>query len=314
MIQNSRIIGEFGGDQNGPLVICFASIHGNEKAGVRAIELVFKMLEVEPITNPEFEFKGKMIGIIGNKTAFALGRRFIDVDLNRQWTKETIEIIFNQQKSDEEWPVEWMEMQEILDLIHQVIEKNNPRHIFLVDLHTTSAAGGIFSICTDDEESIMMGQSFHAPVIKGFLKGIKGTMMHYFNTENLGIPSTMITFESGQHEEPMSVNRAIASIINILKHAGNIRAEHVENQHIKLLKDYSRGLPELAELRIHHPIRPGDGFKMLPGFRNFDRVHAGQKIAEDHLGPVMSPMDGLILMPLYQKQGADGFFIIEPID
>jgi succinylglutamate desuccinylase len=314
MSGENRIIGEFGGEHDGPLLICFASVHGNEHAGVKAVDLVMKMLEVEPITNPEFDFKGKMIGLIGNRTAYSLGRRYVDLDLNRQWTRDNVKRILKGKDDNDEWPVEWMEMKEILDLIQDLIAENQPQKVYLVDLHTTSAAGGIFSICTDDEESISMGQSFHAPVIKGFLKGIKGTFMHYFNTENLGVPTTMITFESGQHKEPLSVNRAIAAVINVLKHIGCIRPEDVENQHIQLLKNYSQGLPSLAELRIHHPIRPGDGFQMLPGFKNFDKVSAGQKLAEDHLGPIMSPLDGLILMPLYQKQGADGFFIIEPVE
>ena len=48
---------------------------------------------------------------------------------------------------------------------------------------------------------------------------------------------------------------------------------------------------------------------MKPGFRTFDRVWSGQELAQDRHGCIRSPQDGYILMPLYQNQGCDGFFI-----
>jgi hypothetical protein len=38
-------------------------------------------------------------------------------------------------------------------------------------------------------------------------------------------------------------------------------------------------------------------------------VKQGQVLANDRRGPINSPESGLILMPLYQKKGDDGFFI-----
>ena len=46
---------------------------------------------------------------------------------------------------------------------------------------------------------------------------------------------------------------------------------------------------------------------------NFQQINKNQTIAEDSNGPVRSPMKGRIFMPLYQKQGSEGFFIIEEI-
>jgi succinylglutamate desuccinylase len=50
---------------------------------------------------------------------------------------------------------------------------------------------------------------------------------------------------------------------------------------------------------------------MLPGFNNFDKIVKGQPLAKDKNGPIYASIDGYILMPLYQKQGEDGFFIIQ---
>lgn len=315
-IRTNRILGEMGAAHNEILFLVLASVHGNETAGIRALDLIFKMLEVEPIRNPSFELKGKIVGIIGNLSAHQVKKRYIDLDLNRQWTNANIELIRSEEywTTTEEAPVEFEEMKAIDDMVFELIEKEQPRELVVLDIHTTSAKGGIFSICPDDEASIALGLTFHAPVLTGFLKGVRGTMMHYFSSKRMGLPTTVITFESGQHVEKLSVNRAIAAIINSLKHLGMVPSDVVEIQHDRRLRADSEGLPRLAELLIHHPIKVEDRFRMLPGFKNFDRIRAGQKLAEDRLGPIHSPTDGMILMPLYQKQGADGFFIIQPVE
>ena len=63
-----------------------------------------------------------------------------------------------------------------------------------------------------------------------------------------------------------------------------------------------------------HAIQPVEGFEMLPGFKNFQKVKKGELIAKDKNGDIFSPANGRILMPLYQKQGEDGFFIIKEIN
>jgi succinylglutamate desuccinylase len=49
---------------------------------------------------------------------------------------------------------------------------------------------------------------------------------------------------------------------------------------------------------------------MLPGFRSFQRIEAGEILATDGKGEVRSPETGLLLLPLYQPQGEDGFFLV----
>jgi succinylglutamate desuccinylase len=48
-------------------------------------------------------------------------------------------------------------------------------------------------------------------------------------------------------------------------------------------------------------------------YNNFDPIAKGEVLAYDKNGPIKSPYGGLILMPLYQKQGDDGFFVIQEI-
>jgi succinylglutamate desuccinylase len=64
------------------------------------------------------------------------------------------------------------------------------------------------------------------------------------------------------------------------------------------------------EMRYRHPIGPGDQFRMNPGWRNFQAVGRGQPLARDAHGDIVAQQHGRILMPLYQAQGEDGFFLI----
>ena len=69
----------------------------------------------------------------------------------------------------------------------------------------------------------------------------------------------------------------------------------------------------MVEVRHHHVIRADDGFVMEPGFTNFQPVERGQLLARDRRGPIRAGEAGQILMPLYQGQGTDGFFLVRRV-
>ena len=307
-----RLIGRYTGQLKGPLMICLGGMHGNESAGVEALTLLLKMIEVEPITNPDFQFRGRIVAFKGNVRALEKGVRFFKNDLNRIWKPETIERVV----ATPIWELkhEELELRELIEACHEEIEDYQPEQIVILDLHTTSCEGGIFSIVREDLESIELGIELHAPVIRGMMTGLNGTTLHYFHQSNFQTPITSIVFESGQHDNPLSINRAIAATINCLRTTGHVRAEHVENVHDQLLISHSRDLPKVAQLMYYHHIEDGDEFKMEPGYTNFDAVKKDEVLAQDRHGPIKAKQDGLLLMPLYQEQGQDGFFIIEKHD
>jgi len=307
-----RIIGKHQGVENGPLLICIGAMHGNEPAGVRAIDLMSKMLEVEPITNPAFKFRGTFLGIIGNTRALQQRKRFLTRDMNRMFTPEIIDKI--QHKGIFELESEELEIKELIDCIETNIKQIRPDRVILLDLHTTSSSGGIFSIATDDEKSIDIAMELHAPVIVGMLSGIQGTTLHYFNDKNFNVPITTVTFESGQHQEELSVNRAIAAITNCMRTIGCIRVEDVENRHDKILMEYSKNLPKVVNLVERFSITPEDNFKMLPDYKNFQSINKGEVLATSVNGDIQASVSGRILMPLYQKQGEEGFFIVQEVE
>jgi succinylglutamate desuccinylase len=307
MIAN-HIIGSFEGKQKGDLTFVVGAMHGNELAGVRAIEFFLKMLEVEPITNPTFQMKGKIVGLKGHISAMALGKRFINNDLNRQWTLDNVEKSLTLDLTDLD--AEQQAIRNLLTIIKSEITDYQPVSINFLDIHTTSAQGGIFIIPAENDKSVAVATAMHAPIVRGLLNGLEGTSLHYFNEKNIGLPTTAICFEAGQHNEAEAINRSIAAIIFLLQAVGSIKKSDISRQHTKILEEYAKDLPKVTDFFYRHAINKGDSFEMLPNFKNFDFIKKGTHLATDSHGIIVAPEDCYLLMPLYQAQGDDGFFLV----
>ena len=195
--------------------------------------------------------------------------------------------------------------------IEEHIDRFKGDKIVLLDLHTTTATGGIFTLPTKDLRSLAIAETMHAPVITGVIERLRGTCIQYFVKK---YPEKVIglVFEAGQHEDPLSVNRTIAAITNCMRSIGMVDPRYIENRHDELLIEYSKNLPEIARLLYIHNVSPQDEFVMEPGYQNFQSVEKGEMLAKDKRGPIFAQKQGLILMPLYQNQGEDGYFLIEP--
>ena len=307
-----RNIGTYDQGHAGPLVIVLGGMHGNEPAGVQALQTVFEMLALEPIHNRSFRFRGRLVGLRGNRRALARGQRFLDRDLNRAWRPDRVEHIRQQPKDG--LVNEAAEQKELMQCIEEEIARYRPTQAVLFDLHTTTADGGIFSLTTDDLPSLELATSLHAPVVKGLVRGIEGTILHYFTEAVTGCPTRGVAFEAGQHDDPLSAKRAVAAIINLLRGCECVRPADVETKHDELLQRYSFGLPTVTELIRVHRIGVEDQFVMEAGFQNFQFIRKGDVLARDRRGSIRAEADGYILMPLYQPQGEDGFFLIKSVE
>ena len=307
MRQMDRVIGKYIGSSPGPMFLVIGAMHGNEPAGVEAIKMLFRELALEPHHNPDFKVKGSILGIIGNLQAYQKHVRYINKDLNRSWTSNNVSIALNPNAKQTD---ETVEIGEVLKVVKAHVREVEPTEIFVLDIHTTSSKGGIFSIASQDQKSLELAQTMHAPVVTEMLHGLSGTSIHFFRGENMGIKTTALTFEAGQHSDILSPGRAYAAIVNCLKAIGCVRAQDVENRHDKVLIEFSKNLPKITKLTYKYPIEDGAQFKMVPGFISFDQIHKGQLLAYDKGQKVHAPDSGLILMPLYQEQGEEGFFIV----
>ena len=127
-ISFQRIIGKKIGEINSPTVIAFAGIHGNERAGIHALQHVF-----EKINKENLSLNGNFYGISGNLNAIKKNIRFESVDLNRTWTEENLNLI----KLLDYKTNEHKEQFEIYKTLKVIFKKHKGPFYFL-DLNTTS--------------------------------------------------------------------------------------------------------------------------------------------------------------------------------
>ncbi|MEQ8524966.1 succinylglutamate desuccinylase/aspartoacylase family protein [Gracilimonas sp.] len=301
---SDRIIGDLKGAQQGPTVIALAGIHGNEPTGIEAIRHVIEKLE-----SKKESFRGRFLGLIGNIEALQKKKRFIDEDMNRIWFTSILDKI-RRTPIEELKTAERRETKKLLEIIDPIIfDEENTQPVVFVDLHSFSAESGLFVISTRDEENIELLAQLRVPLIFGIEKALHGTALKYIqNTGNIGF-----AFETGQHFSENAEDNASAGILCLLVAAGCISASNIEDftRYYDYLNKQTQSLPHKVEFLYKHIIEPEDNFKMRPGFKNFDKVKKGQWLANDRHGKILAQRDGYVLMPLYQKQGEDGFFIVE---
>jgi len=305
----ARVLGHALGSRSGPTLLVVGGLHGNEPAGVRALERVF-----EALAGREDQLSGDLVALSGNRAALARNRRFLGRDLNRLWTGERVSAIraagSPAQPPDGFAHQEDLEQKELLLALDQAMTAAKG-DVFLLDLHTTSGPGGPFSTIADPSVSRSFARHLPVPLILGLGEMLQGTLAGYFTS--LGVPS--LVFEGGQHGTPGSVSCSEAAIWLSLALTGAVSesAFRQVGTSREMLRTATRGLPPVLEMQYRHPLGPGDGFRMLPGFQSFQPVEAGQILAEDRKGAVRCPMPGRLLMPLYQAQGEDGFFLIREV-
>ena len=169
----NRLIGAIDGANNGVLVIATAAIHGNEPAGVKALQEVFTYLE----SIKDLHFQGRFVGILGNKSAYLSQQRYAAHDFNRCWQEDNLKAALLKDEAllvDED-----LEMVELYRQISAEAARMPYQKIIFLDLHTTSAGGGIFCIPIDEATSLTLARSLHTPVILKLFERIQGAFLKF---------------------------------------------------------------------------------------------------------------------------------------
>jgi predicted deacylase len=297
---SERLLGRLDGSRPGPTLLCVTGIHGNEPAGVHAVRRVLLAL-----ADRREQMSGRLVALAGNVAALEAGRRFVDRDLNRAWTATRLADLRRPDRTS--GAVEDREQVELLEAIEGVLGGADEA-VYALDLHTTSGPGGLFSAFTDSLPQRAFASAFPLPMIFGLEELVDGTLLNLLSEHGV----VAITVETGQHDEPASIDRAEAAIWIGLVAAG-LFAEHAlpeASAARKLLQRDAGHLPRALEMRYKRDVVDGDGFTMAPGYSNFDHVRAGDVVARDAQGEVRLSESGRLLMPLYQEQGEDGFFLV----
>lgn len=292
-----HLIGSFCGDASGPTLIAVGSIHGNEPSGSTALRRVADVLG-----NVESKLHGRVYLIEGNVRALRAKVRFIDSDLNRHWTRANILAV---DSGEPPTGSEDSELRELLPLFREILETAQSE-VFALDLHSTSASGLPFGTVGDTLRNRGFAQRFPVTFLLGIEEQLEGTMLEYLN--NRGVVT--FGFEGGQHDSAETAANHEALVWLGLVNSGVACERDVPDfKGLRLGLAKASGRPRIVEIIHRHHVRASDDFTMDPGYENFDPVVRGQRLAHDRSGPINSPRNGLVLMPLYQKKGEDGFFI-----
>jgi predicted deacylase len=299
-LTSDRIIGRYG-ILPGPHLICIGGLHGNEPAGVLALRRVLDTLETM-----QLPFRGQIVAIAGNIQALKAGRRFLERDLNRGWSPRGIE-------KAETWlgaPAEDGEQAELIVVLRKELQgdRSDTR---VIDLHTTSAEGPPFLTLADTLRNRAFARRIGLPLVLGIEEQIDGALLEVLTA---GGPVT-VGVEAGQHEDPASVDHHERVVWMALIAGGHVRETDVPaaREMREALRSARQDLPMIFEVRYRRPVGGGDRFSMRPGYRNFQRISAGDVVAHDRNGPVKAPEHGRIFLPLYQELGDDGFFVVRDV-
>jgi len=298
-LEEDRIIGRITSEKPGPTLVFFGGIHGNEPAGVLALEEVFRKLK-----NGKTSLDcGTLIAIRGNLPALSQKQRFLKHDLNRLWGKDRLKETF--EKPQERRSPEEREQAVIYEGVHEILSQYSPPFYF-IDLHTTSSQTMPFITINDSIINRRFSELFPVPVILGIEEYLDGPLLSYIN--ELGYMA--LGFESGQHDDPQAVSNAEDFIWLALSFSGAVSSMPEKQDHFSRLKKAAFGDHHFYEIFYRHKLPQVHSFKMEEGFRSFQALPKGTLLATEEGLPVEMEKKGILFMPLYQKQGEEGFFLI----
>jgi len=287
-----RVLGTVRGREPGPLLLAVGGIHGNEPAGVLALRRV-----VAALGRDAMALRGDFVALAGNLGALRRDERYLKRDLNRGWSEV---------RSGSGGGPEDAEQRELGAAI-EAARREARGPVYFLDLHSTSAPGIPFAMANNRSPQREFALNFPLPVIMGLLEMVDSTLLEQMRHQGcitLGI-------EAGQNDAPSSVEHHEAVLWIALASAGLAPAADLPQlERYRALLGAARGaLPHILEVEERHAITPDDGFKMVDGFANIHAVQSGELLAHDRNGPIHAPRAGILLLPLYQAQGDDGFFL-----
>lgn len=296
------MIGQLKGDEPGPTVIFTGGIHGNEPAGIFALDKVLKEIKEKNIP-----LKGNFYAISGNLWALERDVRYHQEDLNRLWTSEKMEDLLTCRLEMKHEDI--AQLVEIYQVLKEILDTEEGPFYF-IDLHTTSSKTTPFLTVNDSLLNRKFTTQYPVPMILGIEEYLDGPLLSYIN--ELGYVA--FGYEGGQHDAGFSIESMISFIYLTLVFSGSMEKKAIDFYfHYNFLFKASEASQGIYEIFSRYEIKTGEAFRMKAGFNNFQEIQKGEALAESDGESILAPADGKIFMPLYQSQGNDGFFLIRKI-
>jgi len=298
----NRIIGQHDGGLPGPKLIFTAGIHGNEPSGVLALEAMFHYLQEN---SPSF--KGSIVGIAGNLSALKQGSKFIDCNLNGLWLSENKE---EQIGIDDTIEIEYKEKAELIETFNKVLSSHTDE-VYFIDLHSTTSESIPFIGISDTLRNRKLAKMVSLPIILGIEESLHGTLFDAVSRS--GFPSLL--FHAGLEGEPKTMANHKGIIWKTLETLCEMDPGTSQDakESTESLESATAHSHEFYEVIYKHRIKENSGFKMNPGYKNFQPIKKHESIATINGKNVTTPSKGNIFLPAYQQRGDVGFYIIRAV-
>lgn len=152
--------------------------------------------------------------------------------------------------------------------------------------------------------------NYPLPIILGIEEYLKGALLSYIN--ELGYVS--LGFESGQHNDGVAIQNSIEFIRYSLALTQSVDFSEQQKERLRnKIAAWGTVSHKFYEIYHQYDIGSQTAFKMFPGFVNFQIVPKGESLALVDAVVLKTTKKRQIFMPLYQKQGNEGFYFIRPI-
>jgi succinylglutamate desuccinylase len=287
-----RILGRVeGGD--GPTVVIVTAVHGDEPAGVEAARSVLAAVE-----RHRARLRGRVLAVVANRAALAVGRRFVAEDFNRGWHDATLARLADPSRVH---AAEDRDRRELWAIVSELGPAT------FVDLHTMSGPGAPFVVVPAGTDPTLAAH-IDAPAIVGLDDRTDGALLRLLTARG----HRGVGVEGGRHDDPAAVAHLGAAAWQVIAGAGGLDLDEVPEAAgaVARLRASTAGLPRVVEITGEHRIARGDGFAMVDGWSSFARVRAGDVLARADAGDVRAASDGLLLLPNYLPgRGDHGFFL-----
>lgn len=288
-----RIFAEVDSGKPGPLIIVIAALHGNEHVGFHAFRRVAERLN-------SHNFVGKIVGITGNLKAAKQNQRFMEIDLNRFFVSDYL-------NEDHAEVAEWHEARGLIDaVLEQKAAWPEEQEVHLLDMHSMSGDGTPFTCFPHTEINERIAHQLSLPAIADIVEILPGTLVAYFADK---VTSTIV-IEGGQHEAENTKHVGEAALTCLLKITGCLYSEELFQTADAFLRQHTADAHKIfTRIKYRYHIEHKGFFEMRPGYQNLQPVASSELLARDSGDEVIAPFAGRVVLPCYQKQGDDGFFI-----
>jgi succinylglutamate desuccinylase len=246
---------EIKGQENGPISIILAGVHGNERCGVEALKKILPDLVIG---------RGTVFFGRGNPRALKVGKRFIAVNLNRLFRRD--DELSNADKAGYEYRRA------------KVIRNYLDRADALLDIHASSIPNTKPFAVSEPEAGKIVKYLPAKIFVSGFDKVEFGGTDYYMNQAG----KIGICLECGYLGDPQSTKIAEDSIFAFLKARGHLTNDLIPRRQsrVEMYQKY---------------FTKTDNFVLAKSFGNFETVDKNQLIGTDGREEVRAPKRSLIL-------------------